>query len=330
MNARNSKGATLRRRTLLVAAGAGASLAVPWAANAQPGGAIRLILPLPPGGATDGAARTLVPRMSEKLGQTVVVDNRPGADGAIAATAVIRAKPDGQTLLFSTNTAIVAVPALRKQPPYDPLTELTAIAGVGTLQTLFLVHGSVPVKTMAEFVEYARARAGQLNFASAHSTAMLVHAQLQQQASIQLALIPYKGDAPAFADLLSGRVQAMVASPGAPMQHIRAGTVRALAALSPTRLVVAPEVPTMAEASYPGVSLTSWAAIYGPAQMPRDMSAKISRAVAETLAAPEVQTQLANYGIGPRVMDPDQAAAFTRDQLTTWRDLVRAAGIAQE
>ena len=316
-----------RRR---IALGLLAGAAWSRAARAQPAPAIRLILPLPPGGAIDGAARTLAPLISERLGQPVVVDNRPGADGVIATTAVIRARPDGQTLLLATNTAICAVPALRRQPPYDPLAELTAVSGVGTLQTLFLVHSSVPARTMAEFVAHARARPGALNFASANSTGLLVHAQLQQQADMRIAVIPYKGDAPALADLLAGRVQAMVASPGAPMQHIQAGTLRALAALSPARIALAPEVPTMAEAGLPGVSLTTWTGLYGPAQMPRELTQRIARAVADTLAQADVQAQLARVGIGARPLDPDAMAAFTREQVGVWRDLVHSAGIPQE
>jgi tripartite-type tricarboxylate transporter receptor subunit TctC len=153
---------------------------------------------------------------------------------------------------------------------------------------------------------------------------------LQQAAGIKLAAIPYKGDAPALADLLAGRVQAMVASPGAPMQHIQAGTLRALSALSPTRITLAPDVPTMAEAGLPGVSLITWTGIYGPAGMPRDLTARISKSVAEALAGGDIQSQLARVGIGARTMDPDAFAAFTREQVQSWRELVRSAGIPQD
>jgi len=288
---------------------------------------IRLMVPLSPGGATDSAARIVAKPLSELLGQPVIVENRPGADGTIAAAAVIGAKPDGLTLFFSSTTAICGVPTMRKSPPYDPTTAFTPLSMVGPLEMMLLAHPSVEGKTLAEVLKYVRANPGKVNFATSNSTALLASVQLQRSAGLQATNVPYKGDSPALLDLVAGRVQLMYASPGAPGQHIQQGRLRAVAALSPNRIAGLPDVPTMKEAGMDGLSIVPWIGILGPAGMPADLTARLSGAIAKVVAQPEVKEQLAKFGVIAQGSDSATLDRFIREQIATWREAVRAAGI---
>ena len=288
---------------------------------------IRLLVPLSAGGATDSAARIVAKPLSEALGQSVIVENRPGADGTIAAQAVIGAKPDGTTLFFSSTTAICAVPTMRKNPPYDPTTAFTPVSMVGPLEMVLLAHPSVKGRTLAEVLRYVKANPGKVNFAASNSTALLASAQLQRSAGLEAINVPYKGDAPALIDLVAGRVQLMYASPGAPQQYIQQGKLHAVAALSPSRIATMPDVPTMKEAGMEGLSIVPWVGILGPAGMPADVSNRLSAEIQKIVARPEVQAQLANFGVKAQGSDPATLGRFIREQITNWHEAVRAAGI---
>jgi tripartite-type tricarboxylate transporter receptor subunit TctC len=288
---------------------------------------IRLIVPLSAGGATDGAARIVAKPLSEALGRPVIVENRPGADGTIAAMAVINAKPDGNTLFFSSTTAICAVPTMRKDPPYDPTSAFTPVSMIGPLEMVLLAHPSVEGRTLAEVLRYVGANPGKVNFAMSNSTALLASAQLQRRADLQATNVPYKGDSPALIDLVAGRVHLMYASPGAPMQFIQQGKLRAVAALSPSRIGVLPDVPTMKEAGMDGLSIIPWVGILGPAGMPEDVTNGLSAELVKIVARPDVQEQLANFGVKAQGSDPATLGRFIRVQIAAWREAVRAAGL---
>jgi tripartite-type tricarboxylate transporter receptor subunit TctC len=291
---------------------------------------IRLVVPLSAGGATDGAARIVAKPLSEALGQPVIVENRPGADGTIAALAVINAKPDGQTLFFSSTTAICAVPTMKKSPPYDPVTAFTPVSMVGPLEMMLVAHPSVEGRSLAEVLRHVRANPGKVNFATSNSTALLASAQLQRAAGLQATNVPYKGDAPALIDLVAGRVQLMYASPGAPNQFIQQGKLRAVAALSPARIAALPDVPTMKEAGMEGLSIVPWVGILGPAGLPAETANRLSAEIVKLLARPEVREQLAQLGVKAQGSDPATLGRFIREQIATWHEAVRAAGIQPE
>jgi tripartite-type tricarboxylate transporter receptor subunit TctC len=194
---------------------------VPLQAQPYPYKPIRLIVPFPAGGAADLSARTVTQALSQVLGQPLVVDNRGGADGAIAGRAVQIAEPDGYTLLFATTTGMNAVPILRKEPPYDPITAFTPISLVGKFGFFLFVHESLPAKSVPEFISYIRANPGKVNYATGNGTSILATAQLARAEKLNMQHIPYKGDAPATADLIAGRVQVMIGTPGSAMPQVQ-------------------------------------------------------------------------------------------------------------
>ena len=204
------------------------AVVVPLQAEPYPYKPIRLIVPFPAGGAADLSARTVTQALSQVLGQPLVVDNRGGADGAIAGRAVQIAEPDGYTLLFATTTGMNAVPILRKEPPYDPITAFTPISLVGKFGFFLFVHESLPAKSVPEFISYIRANPGKVNYATGNGTSILATAQLARAEKLNMQHIPYKGDAPATADLIAGRVQVMIGTPGSAMPQVEEGKLRVL------------------------------------------------------------------------------------------------------
>jgi tripartite-type tricarboxylate transporter receptor subunit TctC len=303
--------------------------AAPVAAQ-YPNKPVRLIVPFPPAGAADLAARVVAQPLSQALGQPVVVENRPGADGAIAADVVIKAAPDGYTLFFGTNTALCAVPALRKDPPYNPLADFTPVSLVGKFGFFLFVHPSVPAQSVAELLAYARANPGKLNYATGNSTSLLATAQLKLLEHLDMVEIPYKGDAPATSDLVAGRVQLMFATPGTAVPFVKEGKLRALATLLPNRSSLLPDVPTIVEAGLPQISIMPWAGLFGPAKMPKDVVDRLAADMAIVLARAEVREQLDRYAFDGRSSTPEELATLLKDQLDAWRRTVREVGIAQD
>ena len=297
-------------------------------ANAQfPSKPIRLLVPFPAGGAVDSASRVLAQAMSQALGQQVVVDNRPGADGAIAGGLLTKSAPDGYTLFFASNTAMNAVPAMRKLPPYDPIADFTPVSMIGRIGIYLFVNRDLPVRTLAELVEHARANPGKLNYGTGHATSILATAQLMSLSKTSMMQVPYKGDGPVMTDLLGGRLHLSIASPVPGVSLAREGKVRALATLLPKRSPNLPDVPTMAEAGFPEYSLVAWGGLFGPAGMPRDVVERLSREVNSVLKRPEVIEALARQNFEPEGSTPEEFAAFMKVQVDTWARAVREAGI---
>jgi tripartite-type tricarboxylate transporter receptor subunit TctC len=317
------------RRIRLLAILAVLALAAPVAAQ-YPNKPLRLIVPFPPAGAADLAARVVAQPLSQALGQPIVVENRPGADGAIAADAVIKAAPDGYTLFFGTNTAMCAVPALRKNPPYDPVTEFTPVSLVGKFGFFLFVHPDVPAQTVAELLAYARANPGKLNYATGNSTSLLATAQLKSLEHLDIVEIPYKGDAPATTDLVAGHVQLMFATAGTAVPFVKDGKLRALATLLPSRSSLLPDVPTLAEAGLPLISILPWAGLFGPAKMPKEIVDRLATEMAAVLARPDVREQLDRYAFAGQSSTPAELATLLREQLDAWRRTVREVGIARD
>jgi tripartite-type tricarboxylate transporter receptor subunit TctC len=301
------------------------------AAQAQyPNKPVRLIVPFPPGGAAELGARIFAQPLGQALGQTVIIETRPGADGAIAADATMKAAPDGYTLLYATNTAFSWVPAVRKQPPYDPVADFTPVSMIGQFGFFLFSHPSVPATTMTELLAYIRANPGKLNYGSGNSTAMLSTAQLVQREKLDVVHIPYKGDGPLTIDLLGGRVQFAIATPGNAAPQVREGKLRALATMLPSRSPLLPEAPTMAEAGMQGLTITPWGGVFGPKGMPRDITDRLSRELIALLGRAEVREAFGKLAFEPRGSTPEELAAFTKDQLEIWRRVVREVGIQPE
>jgi tripartite-type tricarboxylate transporter receptor subunit TctC len=299
-------------------------------AQNYPSRPIRLIVPFPAGGTADVVARILAQPVGQALGQAIVVDNRAGADGALAAALVMNSAPDGHTLFLASNSPMSAVPTMRRKPPYDPRTDFTAISLVGKFTFFMFMNPAVPAKTLTEFIDYARANPGKLNYASGNTTGIVTMAQLALLAKLDMTHVPYKGDAPATADLIAGRVQAAIMTPVPAFALAKDGKLRVLATLLTNRSVLAPDVPTFAQAGMPGVSLSSWLGLFGPAKMSAEITARISREINAALRRPEIQDLLARQGFEAQGSTPAELATHVKEQIDVWSRVVREAKIPLE
>jgi tripartite-type tricarboxylate transporter receptor subunit TctC len=295
---------------------------------AYPERPVRLITPFPPGGATDLLARTVGERLSQRLGQSVVIDNRPGAGGNIGAEIASRAAPDGYTLLMAP-TSIYAVSAtLYPQLNYDVTKDFTPLSLVANAPHVLLVHPSLPVETLPELIAYAKARPGQLNFASQGSGTVshLEAEMLKSMAGIDLLHIPYRGSAPAVVDLLAGRVQVMFDSIASSQPHIRAGRLRPLAVASPARSPLLPDVPTVHESGIEGYSAHSWLGILVPAGTPRAIVQRLHRDLVAAVNEPATRARLIEHGFEPATSTSAELAKMSREEIVKWAPLVIQSG----
>jgi tripartite-type tricarboxylate transporter receptor subunit TctC len=303
-------------------------LALPLAALAQfPTKPIRLVVPFPAGSATDTIARILGNSVSQAIGQPLVVENRAGADGAIAATEVAKSAADGYTLLMATNSPMSAVPAMKKNPPYDPVSDFTPITDVGRYTFFIVIHPGVPAKSLDELIDYARAHPGRLNYATGNTTGIVSSAYFASQAQIRMVHVPYKGEPQAVADLIAGRVQLMFASSTTSVPQIREGKLRAVVTTLPRRSPLLPEVPSIAEAGMPQFSITSWAGLFGPAKMPREVVERLNREFVAAMGRAEVQSQMERQAFALSPSSPEQLAAFVKEQIESYRRILEAAGV---
>jgi len=312
---------------IVLAAALGAG---PAAAADYPTRSVRIIVPFPPGATADSVGRILANGLAAPLGQPVVVDNKPGADGAIAAELTARSSPDGHTLFLAGNTAMLGIPVLRKNPPFDPLRDFTAIARVVRFAFFLVVHPGVPAKTVQELVDYARVNPGKLNYATGNVQGVLGAAQLMSLTGTKMVHVPYKGEPLAVPDLLDGRVHLMFATAGVAAPLVKDGKVRALATLLPHRSALLPAVPTVAEAGAPRLSVVVWAGFFGPANMPAETLDRISRETNALLKRPDVAEQLQKLGVEPSGTTPAEFAAFLKQQLADWGRAARDAGLQAE
>ena len=305
-----------------------ALLLLSLSAHAQyPNKPIRVVVPFPAGSSTDIVTRVLAASVSQAVGQQLVVDNKAGADGAIAAADVAKAAPDGYTLLMATNSPMSAVPALKKSPPYDPVNDFTPITDIGRYTFFILVHPSVPAHTLGELIEYARANPGKLNYATGNTTGIVSSAYFASLAGIQVVHVPYKGEPQAVTDLVAGRVQLMFCSSGTSLAHIRDGRLRPLVTTLGRRSNLLPEVPTIAEAGMPQFSITSWAGLFGPARMPREVVERLNKEFVAAMGRADVQAAMEKQAFALSPSTPGQLAAFVKEQMESYRRILRAAGV---
>ena len=300
--------------------------------QAYPSKPIRLIVPFAAGGGNDNVARLVGKRLSDGLGQQVVVDNRPGAGGVLGAELAAKAAPDGYTLFLGGVGSHAVNPNLHERLPYDPIRDFSPVALLASAPLILVVHPSVPVNSFAEFVAYARARPGQLNYASNGngSSSQLAAVMFDSMAGVDMVHVPYKGLAPALADLLSGQVQLMFSSVVAILPHIKAGKLRGLAVTGRRRLASMPDLPTIAESGLPGYEASSWYGILAPAGTPRDIVQRLNAEIAKALDQPEVRGSLLAEGAEPVGGTPEQFATHIRSEKDRLGKLIREAKIRLE
>ena len=300
-------------------------------ANAQtwPAKPVRIVLQFPPGGSTDAVARILAQSMSVSIGQPVIVENKPGADGAIAGEFVARAEPDGYTFFLATNTPMMQVPLLKKNPPYDPVRSFTPVSLVGRYVYVLVTHPGVPAKDVQELLAYARNNPNKLAYGSYSGVTNLMHVQLNA-VKAEMNLIPYKGEAPTVTDILGNHAQLTFATPASTLQHVKEGKLRALAVLLPARSAQFPGVPTGAEAGLPALKAGTWAALFGPAKLPPEITQRMSREINTALQKPDVRERIAALGFDLAGSSPDEMQAFMQDQLQAWAKAFKDAGMNPE
>ena len=298
------------------------------AAQSYPERPIRLIVPFPAGGGVDGAARIVSQHLSEPLGQQVVIDNRGGSGGIIATEIAAKAAPDGYTLFFGGSASHGITPHLYSKLPYDAVRDFTPIILVGATPYILVVNPATPASTVKELIAVARAKPGQLNYASAGSgsTLHLTGEMFKSMAHVDIVHVPYKGAATALNDLLGGQVQ-MMFGPAVIMQpHVKTGRLRAIAVTSDKRTRLAPDLPTIAESGVPGFEATGWYGLLGPRGLPAPIVGRLHRETARALASKEIGERFAVLGIEPLGGTPQEFAAYIKSELAKWGKVVRDSG----
>jgi tripartite-type tricarboxylate transporter receptor subunit TctC len=299
-------------------------------AHAQPNQAkpIRLICPFPPGGAVDIASRAIAAELSKNLGQTVTVDNRPGAGGNIGGAEAARAAPDGLTLFMTTSGINAINPALYAKMPFDPIKDLASVAALVSLSNVLVVHPSVKANSLADVMALARAEPGKMNYASSgNGTSIHMSGEMfKHLAKLDIVHIPYKGSAPAVSDLLGGQVMMMFDNIPSALPHIKAGKLRALAVTGAKRDPLLPEVPTVAEAGVPGYESGVWFGLAVPAATPKEEIARLNEAALKGTKSPEFVKRMTELGYSIIGSTPEQMAEMNKLETARWGPIVKASG----
>jgi tripartite-type tricarboxylate transporter receptor subunit TctC len=302
--------------------------AAPAYAQGWPQKPIRMVIPYPPGGPTGVMGRLVASKLPDLLGQPVIVDNKPGASGQMGAADVARAAPDGYT--FLTNASIHVInPHVYAKPLVDPIREFAPVALIGIVPLVMVVPPIQQARDVKEFIAWARANPGKVNFASS-STASAQHLageHFKQVTGVEMQHVPYNGSGPALADLVGGHVQLMFDSLPSSMSFIRSGKLKVLAASAPKRLAVLPDVPTLIEAGVPDFDLSTWYGVWAPAGTPRDIVARMNAEIVRLVVLPDMKEKLASLGVEASAFTPEQFAAFNRTEYDRWGRIVRASNI---
>ena len=317
---------------MLALAGLVATLSAAPIARAQdyPTRQITLIAPWPAGGAVDALCRAVAPHLSERLGKSVIVENRPGAGSVIGTAAGAKANADGYTVVMAGSGSIAIASTMYKKLPYDPIKDFTHIALGAKVPFILVVHPSLPVHTVAELVKYAKDNPGKLSFGSGGpgSPHHLYGELLKSMTGIEMTHVPYKGSAPALTDVIAGHIPMLFSDTVPSLPQIRAGKVRALGVSTATRLPAAPEIPPIAEAGVPGFDAAGWGVFSVPANTPKEIVNKLRAALVGALAVPEVHQQIVRLGLLPSNVPPDELQGFITSEMARWGKVVQQAGLA--
>ncbi len=300
----------------------------PARAQQYPQKPVRIIVPFPQGGATDVFARLLATRLTESLGQQFVVDQRPGASGVIGAELAARAAPDGYTLWIGQASNLAINQHLMKKLPYDPLKDFTPITLMTTSPNLLVVHPSLPVRSIKDLIALAKSKPGAINYASSGSGSPghLAAEYFNKVAQVSMVHIPYKGAAPALFDVIAGQAQLYFTSPVSAQPYAQSGRVRQIAVTSARRFPLLPEVPSVAEAGFPGFDIVSWWGLLGPAGLPRDIVLRLNTETGKAIDSGDTKERLTAQGVMVVTNTPEQFAAYIRSEVANWSRIVAASG----
>jgi tripartite-type tricarboxylate transporter receptor subunit TctC len=320
----------MRKLFLILLAAGPAFFSSALLADNYPSKPITLVAVFGPGSASDTICRVIAQPLSVALNESVIVESRPGANGALAALYVARSAPDGHTLLMATNSPLSTAPFLMKNVSYDPVKDFTPVTRVGSFTLMLVVNPSLPVKTVKELIEYAKANPGKLSFASANTSGIVAGETLIHWAEIDMLHVPYKSSPPAIQDVLAGRVSMMFTDLTTGLPHVRSGALRALAVTRLQRSPLFPELPTLDEAGVTGFDMDSWAGIVAPAHTPPPIATKLNKELRKIIDDPDVKAKLGNVGFEAFSSTPREFGDFIKIQLDKWSKMVRDAGIQPE
>ena len=313
---------------VLIAAQASAQ-SQPPSAPVYPTKPVRLLIPFAPGGGADVLNRIIAQRLGETMGQSVIADNRPGADGVVATEIAARSPADGYTLLVVTLSFAIN-PAINRKLPYDALADFAPITQTASQQAILIVHPSLPVKSTKELIDYARARPGALNYGSSSNAGQLPMELFNSMAGLKMVHVPYKGSAPMLTDLLAGQIQLTFGGALASMPLVKQGKLRALAIGDAKRSALLPDLPTIAESGLPGYEALQWMGLVAPAKTPRAIVERLNKEVVRIVQSPEVKERLLQIGNEPVGSSPAQFAAFIKAEIAKWGKIAKQAGVKPE
>jgi tripartite-type tricarboxylate transporter receptor subunit TctC len=329
-NKKDQEGANMKTSLLILTAGAAALFGPALHAENYPSKPITLVAVFGPGSASDTICRVIAQPLGVALKETVIVEDRPGANGALAALYVAHAAADGHTLLMATNSPLSAVPFLMRNVSYDPVKDFTPVTRVGSFTLMLVVNPSVPAKTVKELIEYAKDHPGKLSFASANTSGIVAGETLKHWAEIDMLHVPYKSSPPAIQDVLAGRVSMMFTDLTTGLPHVRSGALRALAVTRLARSSLIPELPTLDEAGVTGFDMDSWAGIVAPAHTPAAIVTQLNTELRKIIDSPDIKSTLGKVGFEAFSSSPREFDNFINVQLGKWGKMVKDAGIQPE
>jgi len=315
---------------LAICAALAAALASPANAQTYPSRPVTIVVPFAAGSVTDATARLIGQHLQTALGQPLVIENKAGAGGLVAASAVARAASDGYTLLITTNSTHSAASGLFKNVPYDPIKDFTPIARIGSFPSVVVINPGLPIKSMPELVAYAKANPGKLEYGTGNSTGQIAGETLKRRKGIDIVRVGYRSNPAALTDLIAGHIAMMIPDFGTAVPQIKAGKIRPLAVLTKERSPILPDVPTLHETVMPGFDLLAWAGIFAPANTPPEVVTTLASELQKIIARPDLKEQFVNSGVETFWSGPDPFAQYVKDELVKWTVLIKEAGIEAE